>query len=190
MSHKFNPKKKEKLDNSWRREVLPPKETLLEMGLVEGDVMADIGCGIGYFATEAAKVIGESGKVYGLDILEEMLEETRERAAREGIGNIETVLTEEYSLKLEDESVDYAFTVNVVHEVEDKERFLGEINRVLKSGGRFAVMDFEKKEMEMGPPMDHRISIEEMERLLLSSGFKALERKSFSGIFYGIISTK
>lgn len=190
MAHKFNPEKKEKLDNSWRREVLPPKETLLEMGLKSGDIMADIGCGIGYFTTEAAKIVGESGSVYGLDILDEMLRETEEKAKRESVSNIETLKTEEYDLKLDDESVTYAFTVNVVHEVEDKELFLREISRVLKAGGKLAVIDFEKREMDMGPPLGHRISIEEMEACLEAVGFKVVKKYSFSDVFYGLLSEK
>lgn len=190
MAHKFNPEKKEKLDNGWRRKVLPPRETLIKMGLEPGDIMADIGCGIGYFATEGAKIVGESGSVFGMDILDEMLSETEEKAKRESISNIETLKTEEYDLKLDDESATYAFTVNVVHEVEDKERFLKEANRVLKDGGRIAVIDFEKREMEMGPPLDHRVSAGEMEDYLEGAGFKVSKRFSFSEVFYGILAVK
>ena len=73
MKHKFDAKSKHKLDNHQRRELLPPERTLLLMGLREGDVMADIGCGIGYFTVPAADIVGNSGKVYGLDVSEEML---------------------------------------------------------------------------------------------------------------------
>lgn len=190
MAHKFDPSKKDKLDNSWRREVLPPKETLLKMGLKADDTMADIGCGIGYFTTEGAKIVGRESTVYGLDISEEMLEEMRQKAEKEELENIVMVKTEEYGLKLQDEAVSYAFVVNVVHEVDDREKFLKEIHRILKDGGRIGVIDFEKKEMEMGPPLKHRISIEEMSELIESSGFRVDDKKSFSGIFYGIIAIK
>ena len=75
MSHKFDAKNKHKLDNETRRKMLPPEQTLLSLGLKEGDIMADIGCGIGYFAVPASKIVGKSGKVFAMDILPEMLEE-------------------------------------------------------------------------------------------------------------------
>jgi ubiquinone/menaquinone biosynthesis C-methylase UbiE len=190
MAHKFNLSKKDKLDNSWRRDLLPPAETLLEMGLEYGDDMADIGCGIGYFTTEGAKVVGRESTVYGLDISEEMLEDTRRKAEGEGIENVVLVKTEEYDLRLQAEAVSYALAVNVVHEVDDREKFLNEIRRILKAEGRIAVIDFEKEEMEMGPPLSHRISAEEMQKLLEDLGFRVNSVKKFSDIFYGIIATK
>ena len=61
MTHKFDAKNKHKLDNEKRRELLPPDETLIKLGLHEGDIMADIGCGIGYFTIPASKIAGDSG---------------------------------------------------------------------------------------------------------------------------------
>ena len=75
MSHKFNPASMHKLDNSGRREMLPPEKVLLLTGLKEGDIFLDIGAGIGYFAIPAAEITGESGKVIAADISPEMLDE-------------------------------------------------------------------------------------------------------------------
>ena len=75
MTHKFDAKNKHKLDNEKRRELLPPEQTLINLGLHEGDVMADIGCGIGYFTIPASKIVGDSGKIFAMDILPEMLQD-------------------------------------------------------------------------------------------------------------------
>lgn len=77
--HKFNPENKGKLDNPERRKLLPPEEVLLELGLKKGQNMADIGCGIGYFTIPAGEIVGREAKVYGVDILEEMLRELDQR---------------------------------------------------------------------------------------------------------------
>lgn len=188
MSHKFNPAKKDKLDNSWRRTVLPPQRVLMEMKLSSEDDFADIGCGIGYFTIEAAKIIRKGKKVYALDISEEMLEETKSRALKENLKNIEFIQTDEYDLKLESESVSYSLAVNVIHEVDDNIRFLNEIKRILKANGKLIVIDFQKTEMEMGPPLQHRISLEEMSEMLKRVGFDILEIKDFSKVFYGILA--
>lgn len=75
MTHKFYVKNKYKLDNAKGRELLPPEQTLIRLGLHEGDTMADIGCGIGYFTIPASKIVGDSGKIFAMDLLPEMLEE-------------------------------------------------------------------------------------------------------------------
>ncbi len=62
MVHKFNPKDLQKLDNPERRRLLPPEETLERLGLRKNDIIADIGCGIGYFSFAASKIVGTNGK--------------------------------------------------------------------------------------------------------------------------------
>ena len=75
MAHKFDAKNKHKLDNEKRRELLPPEEILIKLGLHEGDIMADIGCGIGYFTNPASKIAGDSGNIFAMDISPEMLQD-------------------------------------------------------------------------------------------------------------------
>ena len=90
MAHKFNPNNKKKLDNDWRRENLPPVETLKKLGIKTTDSVADIGCGIGYFTIPAAQMIGDNS-AYALDTSPEMLAEVELRSTAAGIKNIETV---------------------------------------------------------------------------------------------------
>jgi len=188
--HKFKAKNKNKLDNPKRREILPPKETLERLGLMAEDTMADVGCGIGYFTLPAAKIINKENKIYALDILDEMLDEVKNKSKELKLENIVAVKTAEYDLKLEDKSVSFVIMVNVLHEIEDKIRILKEIHRILKPGGRIAVIDFEKKETEMGPPVDHRLSREETLSLLESAEFEMLNAIEISDTFYGLVAVK
>ncbi|MGM0471403.1 MAG: class I SAM-dependent methyltransferase, partial [Bacillota bacterium] len=142
MAHKFNAANKEKLDSAWRRSILPPTKTLQQLGLTSQDSMADIGCGIGYFTIPAAKIVADTNLVYAVDISEEMLAEVRSKAEDSNLDNIQTVKSEEYNFKLAPQVVDFALSVNVIHEVEDKQRFLQEIKRSLTNNGRLAVIDF------------------------------------------------
>ena len=75
MTHKFKVSEKQKLDNPERRAFLPPEETLRKLGLQPGEIMADIGCGIGYFTFPAASIVGPNVKVFALDVAPEMLAE-------------------------------------------------------------------------------------------------------------------
>jgi len=172
MAHKFSVSNKNKLDNEWRRENISPKNTLKEFGLLETDNFADIGCGIGYFSIAAADIIDEHNKVFALDISDEMLEDVEKRAEVADVSNIITVKTSEYDFKIPDMAVSFALVVNVLHEVDDKDKFVKEIKRILKPGGRVALMEWDKKEMDMGPPLDHRISSEEMNAVFTANEFE------------------
>lgn len=74
MKKTFDVKNMHKLDNPKRRELLPPDQTLRKLGIKEGEIIADIGCGIGYFTLPASKMVGEKGKIYAMDISAEMLQ--------------------------------------------------------------------------------------------------------------------
>lgn len=187
--HKFNPINKSKLDNEWRREVLPPAKVLESLGLEHNDTVADIGCGIGYFTVPAAELVAQN-KVYGLDISEDMLAEVERRAQIANVENIVTVQTQEYDLKLPDTGVSFGLLVNVIHEVDNKERMIAEVSRILGTEGKLAIVDWEKTEMEFGPPVDHRISREDIKQLLYINDFEIIIEQSFSGIFYGITAVK
>ena len=131
MKHKFDAKNKHKLDNEKRRELLPPDETLIKLGLHEGDVMADIGCGIGYFTIPASKITGNSGNIFAMDISPEMLQDVGIKIKSNNISNIEIILTEENDLKLEDNKITFAFISTVLHEADEPENFLKEIKRII-----------------------------------------------------------
>ncbi len=189
MVHKFNPENKTKLDNEWRRENLPPVETLEKLGLKASDSVADIGCGIGYFTIPAAKMIGDNC-AYALDTSPEMLAEVVQRSEAAGLNNIKTVKTEELDLLIPDEAVSFALLVNVIHEIVDKNQFLEEISRILKPGGRLAIIDWEKAQTPMGPPLDHRISKEEVTELLAEMNIICQQSLSFTENFYGLVLVK
>lgn len=189
MAHKFNPINKNKLDNEWRRENLPPIETLEKLGLQATDVFADVGCGIGYFTIPAAELIGNN-IAYALDTSPEMLAEVELRSKAAGLNNIKTVQTAELDLLIPDETVSFALLVNVIHEIVDKNQFLEEISRIIKPGGKLAIIDWEKAETEMGPPIDHRIAKEDVIAMLEEIGFYCQKTQSFTENFYGLVLVK
>ena len=190
MAHKFNPANKTKLDNQWRRQNLPPIPTLEMLDLTAEDTVADLGCGIGYFTIPAAEIVKATNKVFALDTSKEMLAEVEKRSNLAGVSNVVLVKAEEYNLVLPDASVSFALIVNVLHEIDDKERFLQEARRILKSAGRIAVIDWEKKQTEVGPPIDHRISIEETKGMLEITGYKLIKEMQLAGVFYGLVAVK
>lgn len=181
--HKFNIKNIEKLDNPERRRTMPPEETLEKFNIKDDGTLLDVGCGIGYFTIPAAKIL-KKNKVIGIDIMPEILEVAKERA--DGISNIEFKESKEYSFPVENNSVKYVLISNVIHEVEDKTRYFNEIRRVLEQDGYFLIIDWDKKEMEMGPPVHERISKEKMIELCKRAGFNETESVDVSPNHYGL----
>lgn len=182
--HKFDIKNLEKLDNPKRRQSMPPEETLKKFKIGDKGTLLDIGCGIGYFTIPAAKII-TNGSVIGIDIATELLDIAREKA--EDISNIEFKKSEEYLFPIEDKSIDYAFGCNIVHEIEDKVRFFNEIKRVLKNEGYIYVIDWDKRDMKMGPPVNERVSKEEVKKLAESLDIIFLEEVNINSEHYGLI---
>jgi ubiquinone/menaquinone biosynthesis C-methylase UbiE len=181
--HKFDIKKLEKLDNPKRRESMPPEETLKKFKIGHKGTLLDIGCGIGYFTIPAAKII-TNGNAVGVDIMTEILDIAREKAG--DISNIEFKKSEEYSFPVEDNSIDYVFVCNVVHEIEDKVRFFTEIKRVLTNEGYIYIIDWDKREMKIGPPVNERVSKEEVRNLAESLDLVFLEEVNINTEHYGL----
>jgi arsenite methyltransferase len=109
--------------------------------LKEGDVVLDLGSGAGFDSFLAAKKVGASGKVIGVDMTEEMVNKARSLAAKHGYSNVEFRLGDIENLPVESESVDVVISNCVINLAPDKARVFSEAYRVLRSGGRMYVSD-------------------------------------------------
>ncbi len=106
-----------------------------------GETVLDLGSGGGIDAFLAAKAVGLGGKVYGLDMTDEMLQLARTNQRQAGVQNIEFLRGEIENVPLPDESVDIVLSNYVINLSADKPRVLREAFRVLRRGGRFTVSD-------------------------------------------------
>jgi ubiquinone/menaquinone biosynthesis C-methylase UbiE len=125
---------------------LNPQAVLEHIGISEGIKVGDFGCGHGYFAILLGKMVGVGGRVYAVDVMPEALEAVRSRAALEGVHNIETVKANLETLgatKILKESLDLVIISNVLFQTKEKAGVLLEAGRVLKNGGRAALIDWD-----------------------------------------------
>jgi len=109
--------------------------------LVPGEVVLDLGSGGGLDAFLAARRVGQAGKVYGLDMTDDMLALARENKRQAGVDNVEFLKGEIEDIPLPDGSVDAIISNCVINLALDKDRVFSEALRVLRPGGRFAVVD-------------------------------------------------
>lgn len=133
------------LDSSIRRCVQPPDKIIERSGIKPGMTVIDLGCGSGAFTTFVARVIGEQGKVYAVDIQPAMLQQLEcklAKAENQGIKNIELRQASAYKLPFEENSIDLVYMITVLPEIPDRGRALREIKRALKPDGVLAVTEF------------------------------------------------
>lgn len=167
--HRFDPKHMEKLVNPERRKMLPPEEILKLLDVQTEHTVADIGCGPGFFTIPLATVAED---VYGVDVSPEMLRMLKERADEQGLNNITLVESPAEHIALADAAVDRAICSLVLHEVDDLAQTLSEFKRILRSGGKLLLIEWEKKSAEMGPPLHIRLAPDELLAALAQAGFK------------------
>lgn len=133
--------------NEWLRSHV--EEVLPEIGIKENQTILDFGCGAGLYAIPAAKLVGRKGKVYALDKDSGALETLKESVRKEGLGNVETILSSDLSTDMERETADVVLLYDVIHLVEDRKELFVEIYRILKSDGIVSIypMHVEKDEV-------------------------------------------
>ena len=174
-------------DEQERRKWQNPENILAEIGLRPGMTFMDIGCGQGFFTIPAAKIVGDSGKVYASDISQTNINKLREKVISAGLTNVilETVKAEE--LKLSEIYADIIFFGIVLHDFENPLKVLANAHSMLKPDRSISESGLEETSQWTWVHRSHiRFSEEKAKHLIESSGFKVQLIKE-SGLYHYII---
>lgn len=159
-----------------------PVNNVKQMGLHDGMKVADLGAGSGHYALAAAAIVGKEGRVYAVDIQEDVLKPLRDEAATRGLKNVETVwgdIERAGGTLLRDKAVDAVIVSNVIFQLDDIRAAISEMKRILKSGGKLLLVDWAGDYNGMGPHKDEVITEHEAEELFITGGFH--KAKGFRG---------
>ena len=143
---------------------LDKAQILASLSIMPGQTILDAGCGNGYMAKEFAKLTGMTGKVYALDpdaiSIDILKSETAGTIIEPFVGDI----TEE--TRLVTASIDLIYLSTVIHGFSETQMkgFLNEVRRLLKPDGRLAIVEIKKEVTPFGPPLDIRLSPEELKQ--------------------------
>lgn len=170
--------------NRHNPDILFPK-----VGLRTGMIVADLGCGTGFFALPASRIVGPNGMVYAVDFTPGILEVLKTKIQQSHITNVKVIESDILSTTIDAELVDLALLANVFHDV-DKEAVLRECWRILKHSGELLVIDWKKADTGDGPPVELRMKEEDAIRIIQTNGWKVNDHFEAGPAHYAIIASK
>jgi SAM-dependent methyltransferase len=188
-------------DWEWWRALWPdPAEVLRSLGIGPGMTAVDLCCGDGYFTAPMSRVVGEGGRVIGIDMLPAMLEAAKAHVAREGLDNVTWIEADARHLpSVLARPVDMVVIANTFHGVPDKTGLAGAVAAILDSGGRFAVVNWHAAHSNeetpvlgkpRGPAPGMRLSPEATRAAVEPAGFVSDAVEEVGPYHYGAVFRK
>ena len=169
---KFNPKKLKKLNDPERLKDIPPQWIWGKLQLNKPQVLVDVGAGTGFFSIPFVELT-EKGKVYACDISTTMMDWMHQNVCSNH-KHIIPVKMQETVVELPDEIADLVYMITLHHELKAPLQLIKECRRLLKTGGKIAIVDWKKVEMAMGPPLEIRCTVGLVENQLNEAGFQSV----------------
>ena len=152
-----------------------PDEVVRALGVKAGQTVCDIGAGSGYFALRLARVVGAGGRVFAVDVEARLLEGLRQRAREAKLDNLTPVLAQPDDPSLPTAACDLILIVDTWHHLGDGPAYLRRLQSRLRPDGRLVNIDYHKRDLPVGPPVEHKIAREDFLAQAKAAGFELVE---------------
>lgn len=166
-------------DDPARSEWQMPERLVAALGLRPGSVVADIGAGTGYFLGHLAKAVAPGGRVLAVDLEPNMVSYLRDRADKEGVPGVETILAAPDDPHLPAASADCILLVDTYHHIHDRVAYLRRLQGALTPRGQVVVVDFRKEPLPVGPPPEHKMTREAILAEFQEAGYRLAAEETF-----------
>jgi len=174
------------LEDPQRDAYQKPHEVMEALAVREGELIADVGAGSGYFTMRLARHVGAGGHVYAVDVSPDMIRHLHARIRDAGVLNVSPILAPPDDPLLP-QAVDRFLIVNVWHHVEDRNGYLAKMKNLLKPGGQVIMIDFQKRDLPVGPPAAMKIARDDLIRQMTSNGFRLEREHTFLPYHYFLV---
>ena len=163
-----------------------PHEVMQALDVKDGEIIADIGAGSGYFALRLARHVGAGGHVYAVDVSPDMTRFLNERIRDAKLLNISTILAKPDDPLLP-RPVNRFLIVDVWHHIADQPSYLALMKKSLTPGGEVIMIDFQKKDIPVGPPTDMKMAREDLVAQMQANGFVLAKEHTFLPYQYFLV---
>ena len=172
-------------------EAYDPQAMIALVPIHNDEKVADIGSGPGWLTIPLAKYL-YSGKCYAVDLQEKMLDHVKEQAKKAGLGNVETIVSKENQVPLDDESLDGIVFSNVLNEASKPKTLLKEGVRLLKKSGWLSIVEWFPiaEKPEFGPAASNRLVQQDLREAVEELGLTTLTSRQLTPYRYIIVARK
>jgi arsenite methyltransferase len=180
----------ESMERAQRDEWQKPDEVVKALDLKPRDIVADVGAGSGYFTRRIAKVVAPGGKVYAVDVAADILGYLKERADREGLHNIVTIVSQPTDPMLPVNSVDLVFFCDTTHHIDHRVEFYRKLAPAVKAHGRMAIIDYPPDSPEAPHKPEQLVPRSQVISEAEQAGFKFMKDFQFLPYHYFLMFEK
>lgn len=153
--------------DAWQK----PAALVAALELPRGGTVADVGAGTGYFSRHLSGAVGPGGTVLAADVEPSLVAHLRRRAEQEGLANLVPILASLDNPRLPAGASDVVLIVDTWHHIDDRVAYARRLAAALKHDGRVVIVDFQKREMPVGPPLEHKLAREQVVEEMAKAGY-------------------
>jgi len=174
-------------DDPKRDEWQKPGEVIRALRIKEGQRVADLGAGTGYFLPHLSRAVGAIGVVYAVEVEPTLVAHLRQRAEEGGFPQVVPVLASKDNPRLPTGQLDLVLIVDTFHHIDHRAAYLANLKRALAPLGRVAVIDWRKEPLPEGPAPEHKLPPAQVVAEVTAAGFELVESPDFLAYQYVLV---